>query len=83
MGAYFRCQASDNLVQKEDGTEDVKWISVDDFIMEGGKIVGTFQALRKFIDNNPFFKISINVIMAALVVYIGYLGGQYVGGFIF
>lgn len=51
--------------------------------MKGGENVGTYQDLGKFIDNNPFLKMSLNVIMAALVVYIGYLGGQFVGGFIF
>ena len=29
LGAYFRCQASGNLVKEGDGTEDVKWILVD------------------------------------------------------
>lgn len=29
MGAYFRCQASGDLVKKGDETEDIKWISVD------------------------------------------------------
>lgn len=30
LGVYFRCQASGNLVQEGDGTEDIKWISVDE-----------------------------------------------------
>lgn len=30
LGAYFRCQASGNLVKEGDDTEDVKWISVDE-----------------------------------------------------
>lgn len=30
LGAYFRCQVSGNLVEEGDGTEDIKWISVDE-----------------------------------------------------
>lgn len=30
LGAYFRCQASGNLVKEGDGSEDIKWISVDE-----------------------------------------------------
>ena len=30
LGAYFRCQASGNLVKEGDDTEDIKWISVDE-----------------------------------------------------
>ena len=30
LGAYFRCQASGNLVKEGDETEDIKWISVDE-----------------------------------------------------
>lgn len=30
LGAYFRCQATGNLVEEGDETEDIKWISVDE-----------------------------------------------------
>lgn len=30
IGVYFRCQASGNLVEEGDDTEDIKWISVDE-----------------------------------------------------
>lgn len=30
LGAYFRCQASGNLVIEGDETEDIKWISVNE-----------------------------------------------------
>ncbi|MFS0674933.1 NUDIX hydrolase [Ornithinibacillus sp. 179-J 7C1 HS] len=32
LGAYFRCQASGNLVKEGDGTEDIKWIPVDELL---------------------------------------------------
>ncbi len=30
LGVYFRCQASGQLTEEGDGTEDIKWISVDE-----------------------------------------------------
>lgn len=40
LGAYFRCQASGDLLKEGDGTQDIKWILVDELhlLLERGSI---------------------------------------------